>query len=901
VTLHNLDAIFRPAKIAVIGASDTPGNVGAAVLRNLAESGFEGTVHPVHPRHPTVLGRRAYPQVAALPERPDLAVICTPAPTVPGLVVECAELGIPGVIVISAGFREAGDEGRAREALLAQAVRRFPGLRLVGPNTVGVMVPGRKLNASFAAGLPPAGGVAFLSQSGAICTAVLDWAVEEGVGLSHVVSLGNALDVGFADLIDYLGRDSSVRAILLYVESIDRARAFMSAARAFTRTRPILAYKAGRFSESARAAASHTGAMAAEDAVFEAAFQRAGIVRVSELEDLFDCAELLAQRRVPRRPNLAIVGNAGGPGVMATDALIARHGRLAQLAPATIAALDAILPPHWPRANPVDLLGDATPERYARAAGLLLEDQGVDALLAMLTPQGVTDATATAAALATVAVASDKPVLATWMGGHTVREGIAVLNRAGIATYRTPEQAVRAFSYLIAYARNRDILYETPRDVPVDLPLTRMAIRDRFQALLGCGEGLLNHVEALELLAAYGIPVAHARAARSPEQAIEAARAIGFPVVLKVLSPQISHKTEVGGVELDVRSVDGVRGAFARIVERARKLRPDIEVEGVTVQRMVLAADGFELILGSRKDPSLGAAVLVGTGGVAAEVFGDRALGLPPLNGHLAHHMLESLRAWPLLRGYRGRPGVDLDRVIEVLLRFSYLVADWPEIREIDVNPLLATPRDVIALDARVVREPRPDTAAARPYSHLAIRPYPDELVQPGTTRDGKAVLYRPIRPEDEPLWRDMLARCSPDSIHARLGYLVSAPTHEVAARYCFLDYDREMAIVAEVRDGTERRLAGVGRLVADADQRVAEYAVLVSDDWQGRGLGNGLTDRCLEVARTWTLDRVVAKTDFKNIRMIAIFRARGFRLERGAEPSEIVASLELTPVSSKV
>jgi acetyltransferase len=896
VSLHDLDRIFDPRDIAIIGASDAPDNVGAAVLRNLARAGFRGSLHPVHPRHTSVLGRPSYPRVAALPRPADLAVICTPAATVPGIVTECGEAGVGGVVVISAGFREIGEEGRQREAQLAEAVRRFPGLRVIGPNTVGLVVPAHRLNASFAVGLPPVGGVAFLSQSGAICAAVLDWAVEEEVGFSHVVSLGNAVDVGFADLIDYLAADASVRAILLYVESIQTARSFMSAARAFTRTRPILAYKAGRFEESAQAAASHTGAMAAEDAVFEAAFRRAGIVRVSELEDLFDCAEVLARRRLPGGTSLAIVGNAGGPGVMATDELIGRRGRLARLAPATLASLDAILPPHWSHGNPVDLLGDATPELFAKAASLVLEDADVDGLLVILSPQQMTRATAVARSFAEAASTTRKPVLAAWLGGASVREGIRVLNHAGIPTFRTPEKAVRAFSYLVDYARRRDILYETPRDVPLNFAVDRSDIHERFRAYFGRGGDLLTEAEAKELLAAYGIPVTVPRTARTPEEAVEAAHAVGFPVVLKVLAPQITHKTEVGGVVLDLRDSAGVREAFARILERAARQRPDADVQGVTVQRMLLAPDGFELLVGSRKDASFGAAILVGTGGIAAEVLGDRALDLPPLNERLARHLLESLRVWPLLQGYRGRPGVDLDRLVAVLLRISYLVSDCPEIRELDVNPLLATPREVVALDARIVLDRRAGRAEQLPYAHLAIRPYPQELTRPGTTRDGTAVLFRPIRPEDEALWRDMLERCSPDSVHARFGYSLKGPTRELAARFCFLDYDREIAIVAQVGEDSTRRLAGVGRLVADPDRREAEYAVLVADDWQGRGLGEALTDRCLEVARAWAVRRVVAELDADNARMISILRKRGFQLEPAEAAGRLSASLPLQP-----
>jgi acetyltransferase len=826
-----------------------------------------------------VAGVPAYASVHDIGDRPDLAVICTPARTVASIIESCGEAGVPGAVVISAGFRERGPEGTALEADVLRAARRFEGLRILGPNCLGVIFPRSGLNATFASVMPKDGRVAFVSQSGAVCSAVLDWAREEEIGFSCFVSIGNMIDVDFGDLIDYLAADSRTEALVLYIESVTEARKFMSAARAFTRTKPIVAYKAGRFPESAKAAASHTGALAGEDAVYEAAFERAGIVRIQDSEDLFDCAEMLAHQRVPRGERLAIVTNAGGPGVMATDALMSRGGTLARFTDSTMAKLNASLPAHWSKGNPVDVLGDASPERYTGAAATVLEDPGVDAMLAIFTTQAMTDPTATARRLAEeVLPRTGKPVLGAWMGGESVREGLRILSRAKVPAYATPEHAVRAFLYLLSFSRRREILYETPREIPVRLGPERAEVA---RPLLGGASEMLSEIDSKALLEAYGIAVTRATAAATAEDAVEAARGLGYPVVLKILSAQITHKTDVGGVALDLETDDEVRRAFEEIVAGAVRKRPDAVVRGVTVQRMRSAADGVEMILGTKKDPTFGSAILVGMGGVAAELFRDRALGLPPLNERLAWRMLTSLRSWPLLEGYRGRPGVNLELLLETLIRFSYLVAELPEIRELDINPLLVTPKEVVALDARIaVDEDALRSDGLKPYSHLVIRPYPESFVREKTLPDGTPVVLRPIRPEDEPLWSALLESTSNESLLQRFRQLVRR-SHELAARFCFIDYDREMAIVAEVSRNGERELVGVGRLVADPDHRIAEYAVLVTDRWQGRGLGSLLTEYCLDLAPAWGVKEIVAYTTGSNTRALSIFRKLGFQMER--------------------
>ncbi len=893
MSIRNLDKIFNPQRVAVVGASSNPGTVGYSVLRNMINAGFTGVVYPVNPKRESVQGIQSYPSVEALPRTPDLAVLCTPAPTVPGLVRECGRAGIRGLVVLTAGFREAGEAGRALEAQVRSAASEFDGMRIIGPNCLGIIVPRIGLNATFAAGHPPDGNVAFISQSGALCTSILDWAVEEGIGFSHFVSVGNMLDVDFGDLIDFFGEDDKTRSILLYIESVSEARKFMSASRAFARSKPLIVYKAGRFAESAKAASSHTGAMAGEDAVYDAAFRRAGMVRVYEIGALFDAAELLAKIRPPGGPRLAILTNAGGPGVMATDALIARRGTLAPLSPETTAKLNGLLPPFWSHGNPVDVLGDAPPERYAAALEILLSDPNVDAVLAVLAPQAVTDPTTTAQEVAAIAKKSPKPVLASWMGGKLMREGIAVFNRAGVPTYATPDQAVEAFMHLVDYARNLELLYETPREVPVRFPLDQATVRKTLRPILEKG-GILSEADSKAVLAAYGIPVVRPLPARSAEEAVARAEGAGYPVVLKVLSPDITHKTDVGGVALGLHSAEEVRAAYQRMVETVGKRAPRARIEGVTVQRMVDTSRGFELLLGAKKDPTFGTVLMVGLGGIAAEVYKDTALELPPLNERLARRKLESLRSWPLLQGYRGRPGANVDLLVETLIRVSYLVADYPEIKELDINPLLASPDEVVAVDARIVVDEEALRNPPRPYAHLAIRPYPEGYTRKAALKSGTPVTLRPIRPEDEPLWHEMIAVSSRESIRFRFRYLFKETTHQMAIPFCFIDYDREMAIVAELEEGGRKRIAGVGRLVVGPDPTTAEYAVFVADPWQNQGLGGLLTDYCLEIARGWGVEVVTAETTPDNVRMLAIFQKRGFRIEHRPGDGVVLATLPL-------
>jgi acetyltransferase len=888
MNIHKLNNIFNPQRIALIGVTTNPNSVSGKVLINLVSGGFRGVVYPVNSENEAVMGIPCYPNIDALPKVPDLAIICSAADKTPGIVKECGEAGIRGIIIMSAGFREIGEEGKKLEELIRVEVRKFEGMRVIGPNCLGIIVPGLKLNASFAACMPKPGNIAFISQSGALCTSVLDWAMEGKIGFSQFVSIGNSIDVEFGDLIDYFGEDENTHCIILYIESIQNPRKFMTAARAFARKKPIIVYKAGRFPESAQVAASHTGAMASEDAVYDAAFQRAGLARVYEIGDIFSVAEMIGRSKFPQGPRLGIITNAGGPGVMATDALIAANGVLAAFSDETLALLNENLPAYWSHGNPVDVLGDARAKRIAKATQIVLADQGVDAVLVILTPQAMTNPNATAKEISALVSTTRKPILAAWLGGQSMHEADDILVENGIPSYKTPEQAIRAFMTMVAYNRNLATLYETPKDVPVEFTLDRHQLRESFrQAIAGQG-AILPENTSKTILENFGISTTKPYFAATADQAVEISERIGYPVVLKIHSPDITHKSDVGGVQLNLGTEKLVRAAFERIMESANAKLPDARIEGVTVQKMASSKDSVEMILGIKKDNVFGTVLMVGMGGITAELFGDKALGFPPLNERLARHMIESLKIYPLLSGYRGTPAKNVGKLIQALIRLSYLAADFPEITELDINPLLVTPEDVIALDARIVVDAHAARREDDPYSHLALHPYPEKYVKQTVLQDGTVALLRPIKPEDEPMWLAMLGSCSKESLYSRFRYFFHWETHEVATRYCYIDYDREIAIVAEIMEEGEKKLIGVGRLVADPDHETVEYAILIADAWQQKDLGNILTDFCLEVAESGKLKKIVAQTTPDNKRMISVFQKRGFEVRINNEDSTV-------------
>lgn len=880
MAIKKLDSIFRPKRIALVGVSNNPDSVGGITLRNLVGGGFNGVVYPVNPRREAVFGIPCYPDVKSLPKTPDLAVIMTAAEAVPQLVQDCGEAGIHGVIIMSAGFKESGEEGKILEDKVKAEKAKYPDLRIIGPNCLGILVPGLNMNVSFASGMPKKGHVAFISQSGALCTSVLDWAYESNVGFSNFVSIGNSMDVSFGDLIDYFGQDPNTKSIVLYVESIANARTFMSAARAFSREKPIIVYKSGRYPESAAAAASHTGAMASEDSIYDAVFRRAGLARVFDFGNIFDFTDLVGRKRIPKGNNLAIITNAGGPGVMATDSLISMGGKLVNLSEKTMQKLNDFLPPYWSHGNPVDILGDATPQRFARVTEIVLEDKKVDAVLILLTPQAMTDATATAQAIANLSKNTTKSIMAAWLGGTSMRKGIQILNQNGISNYPAPEQAIRAFMTLSDYSENQEILYETPREVPVSFEYDRNEMRKKYLSEVFPKAKILNEDDSKMLVNDYGIDTTHPTPAANEDEAVKLAEEKGYPVVLKIYSPDIIHKSDVGGVALNIENEDMVRATFRNMIKTASEKCPDARIEGVTVQKMVDTKDGIELIVGTKKDPVFGTIMLVGMGGTTAELFKDQRLEFPPLNEHLARQMLKSLRIYPLLKGWRGDAPKNIDKLIEVLIRMSYLAADYPEIEELDINPLIVTPKDVIALDARIVVDEALLATPVKEYSHLIMRPYPESLIKTAKLRDETPITLRPIRPEDEPMWLELLGSCSKESIYHRFRYDFYFDSHEVASQFCFIDYDREIAIVAEheKEDGT-KELIGVGRLIADPDVEIMEYAVLITDKWQKKELGFTLTNYCLEIAKSRGIKRLAAETTRDNKPMISVFRKLNFKI----------------------
>ncbi len=874
-----LDALFEPKNVAVIGASERPGSVGRTLLRNLAGNPFGGAVFPVNPKRRSVLGIQAYAAVGEVPAPVDLAVIVTPAPTVPGLVRECVAAGVKGAIIISAGFKEIGEAGvRLEQEILAEA--RKGRLRLIGPNCLGVMRPLTGLNATFAGGMARPGNVAFVSQSGALLTAILDWSFRENVGFSAFVSVGSMLDVGWGDLISYLGDDPRTQSILLYMESIGDARAFLSAAREVALRKPIIVIKAGRTEQAARAAASHTGTLAGSDDVLTAAFRRTGVLRVEAISDLFYMAETLAKQPRPQGPHLTILTNAGGPGVLATDALIRGGGRLTPLSDEALQAFDAFLPPAWSHGNPVDILGDADPERYARALEIAGQDEHSDGLLVVLTPQDMTDPTATAERLAPYVQRARKPVLASWMGGQAVEEGERILNRSGIPTFRYPDTAARIFNYMWRYSYNLRGLYETPtlfdeRDEPPDLDAAGRLVAEARAA----GRTLLSEAESKHLLAAYGIPTTETRVAATADEAVAHAEAMGFPVVVKLHSYTLTHKTDVGGVRLNLADADAVRRAFEAVRRGVAEAGHADAFDGVSVQPME-RLDGYELIVGSSPDAQFGPVLLFGSGGSLVEVYRDRALALPPLTTTLARRMMEQTRVYEALHGVRGRAPVDLDALEKLLVRFSQLVVEQRFIREIEINPLLASSGRLLALDARVVLY-GPEVAR-EDLPRLAIRPYPRRYVRRHTLRDGTPVTIRPIRPEDEPLVVDFHKALSERSVYLRYASLMQLShrvAHERLARLCFIDYDREMALVAERASPEAPDILGIGRLTKLHGTDEAEFAMLVRDEIQGQGLGTELLRRLLEVARDERLARVVADVLAQNRAMQRVVRKLGFEI----------------------
>lgn len=882
---HYLQALFTPRSVAVFGASEKADSVAGTLFRNLRRSGFAGPVYPVNPKYDAIFGERCYGYASELPEAAELALIATPAPTVAQILEDCGARGIRHAVVLSAGFREVGAKGAAMEASVL-AVARKHGIRFIGPNCLGIQRPAIGLNATFSQGATLSGDLALLSQSGALCTAMLDWAEANGIGFSSVISTGASADLDFGEILDFLAYDAATKGILLYIEGIRDARRFMSALRATARFKPVVLVKVGRHEAGSKAVQSHTGALVGSDAVFDALVRRAGVVRVNTILQLFSCAQALSTHVMPTGNRLAIVTNGGGPGVMAADRAADLGVRLAELAPQTLVRLQEKLPPTWSHGNPVDVIGDATATRYRDAVAACLEDEGVDGVLVMLTPQAMTRPTEAAAAVVEVAKAAQKPLIGCWMGQAQVAQGRALFKEARIPCFSTPEPAVEVFSYLSAFYDNQRQLMQTPgplsQQTAPDLEGARLII----ESALAQGRHLLSEVESKALLAAFRIPVAQTLIAREPTEAMLMAQQIGFPVAMKINSADISHKSEVGGVRLGLASGQAVRAAFGEMLAEVRRKRPDAALDGVVIEPMLSRPHAREVLLGMTSDPVLGPVIVFGAGGVDVEAFQDRAVTLPPLNRYLARDLIRRTRVATLLGAFRNRPPVDMDALESILLRLSEMVCELPWLAELDINPLLIDERGGLALDARIVIAPR--VPSADRYGHMAIHPYPSYLVSHWQLPDGTDVVIRPVRPEDADLTQAFVRNLSEETKYFRFLDAVRELPPAMLARLTQIDYSREMALLAVTTiEGREVEL-GVARYAINPDGESCEFALVVDDHWQQQGIGHKLMDVLMDVARGKGLRSMEGEVLKNNRRMLKLAESLGFRIEPHPEDDTV-------------
>ena len=877
MSIRNLVHLLKPKSVAIIGASNRQRSIGATVMRNLLAGGFQGVILPVNPKQKSVASVHAYPSVAALPETPEMAVICTPAETVPEVIAELGARGTKAAVVLTAGMNSQmpGENRSIKEAMLEAAKPHT--LRILGPNCVGLIVPGIGLNASFSHTTAQPGNLAFVSQSGALTTAVLDWAKSKDIGFSHFVSMGDSADVDFGDMLDYLAADEQTSAILLYIESIRHARKFLSAARTAARIKPVLIIKAGRAPEGAQAAASHTGALAGADHVYDAAIRRAGMLRVNTTEELFDAVETLARSKPLDSDKLILFTNGGGVGVMATDALILNNGKLAPIAPESIAKMDAVLPSMWSRGNPIDIIGDAAVERYVETLKILLASEDRSAILFMHAPTAVVPSADIASAVVNLFRHSDRNIFGCWMGGATLERARTIFRQAGIPTYDTPEQAVRGFLQVVEYRKNQEMLMQTPPSLPTgftpDTPKAVGIVRNALAA----GRSMLTEPEAKAVFSAYGIPVVETRVALTPEEAVKVAGEIGFPVAVKILSPDITHKSEVGGVVLDLETPEQVHAATDGMLRRLRKAEPNATLTGFSVQQMARKPKAFELIIGAATDPVFGPVILFGQGGTAVEVLADSAVGLPPLNMALAKDMVTRTRVAKLLAGYRNVPPIDFNALYLTLTQVSQLICDIPEIVELDVNPLLADENGVLALDARI----GVTTATTSGTERLAIRPYPKELEET-VGWHGQQVLLRPIQPEDELQHTEFVSALAPEDLRMRFHPKVRNAAQPQRSRSVVIDYDREMAFVAMTHDGNAPpQMLGVVRAFADPDNDRADFVIVVRSDMKRQGLGAILMNKMIPYCRSRGTRMLVTQVTKENRQMMSFAKQFGFKMVR--------------------
>jgi acetyltransferase len=874
--LSKLDHIFQPKKVALVGATENPGSVGLTLMQNLTATSFGGELFPINPKRETVLGIKAYPNLKSAPEGIDLVVIVTPAKAVPQIISDCADLKIPAAIIISAGFREIGEEGIELERQVLMHAKRGQ-MRIIGPNCLGVMNPNMGLNATFAAGMANKGKIAFISQSGALCTAVLDWSLREKVGFSSFVSIGTMADIGWGDLINYFGNDPLTESILIYMESIGDARAFLSAAREAALTKPIILIKAGRTAESAKAAASHTGALAGSDDVFSAALERVGVLRVDTIADLFGIAGALAKQPRPKGPNLTIVTNAGGPGVIATDALIQHGGKLTEISESTIEELNKLLPPQWSHNNPIDVLGDANAEKYVKSIEIALKDPASNGILVILTPQDMTDSTGTAKQLAELKK-STKPILASWMGADHVKAGNELLVNAGIPTFEYPDLACKTFALMWKYTNELNSIYQTPSaSVSKNSSERLKKVEAIFDKVRKDKRTILDEYESKKVLEAYDIPTVPTEVAHSSQEAGKIAAKFGFPIVLKLYSKTITHKTDVGGVKLNLQDLSAVEKAYTEIEESVKRLAGAEHFQGVTVQPMMKLGEGYELILGSSLDLEFGPVMLFGSGGQLVEVYKDRALAIPPLTSTLARRMMEKTKIFEALKGVRGRKAIDINALEQLLVQFSTMIVEQPWIKECDINPLLATPDSLIALDARVILH-EPDT---KELPITAIRPYPSNYEEMWNAKDGSILNLRPIKPEDEHLLFKFHADLSQETVRQRylkVSHYDDRVAHDRLTRICCNDYDREIALVAETKN---HEIVGIARLSKIPGSNDATFALIVKDAWQNKGVGLKLMEKILTIAKVEQIDLLAASMLPENFQMQKLVTKLEFSLSK--------------------
>ena len=879
---HYLHTLFEPESIAVIGASETANSIGVTLVRNMLDSGYKGKLFFVNPKHETVFGQPSYASVGTIPQRLDIAVICTDAAAVPEIVEACGRAGCRNVIVIAGGFAEAGPRGASLQRAALENARRH-GMRLLGPNCLGIMRPGSQINLTFGHGFAHAGTIGLISQSGALCTAILDWALPNKIGFSNVVSLGAESDVDFGEVLDYMVSDPRTENIFLYIEGIKNARRFMSALRAAARCKPVLLIKVGKHPAGEKAARSHTGALVGADDVFDAALRRAGVVRLANVGQMYAAASALFSHFRPRGNRLAIVTNGGGPGVMAADYAADIGIPLAQLHPATVTRLNELLPANWSKANPIDILGDADPARYGASLQACIDDEGVDGVLAILTPQAMTDPTQAARTVIDITRLSDKPLVTCWMGEEQVGEARKLFQGAGIPTFRTPEPAVDLFSHVSNYYRNRQLLMQTPPSISEQAPPRLESARLVIESALMEGRKILSEMESKAILSAFRIPIAQTMVARSASEAMVLAEELGLPVVMKIDSPQIAHKSDCGGVRLNLNSLAAVRDAWLEIMDGVKKNRPDAQINGIAIEPMIQKANGRELVVGMMRDQVFGPTIVFGPGGTGVEAYNsERAVALPPLNPFLVADMLASTRTNARLGQFRNMPPVSMAAIEAILLSVSAMVCELPWISAMDINPLIVDENGAVAVDARITIENLPITAGR--YDHMAIHPYPSHLETGYQAKDGTQVRIRPIRPEDVRMEQEFVRALSPESRYMRFMNTIREVSPAQLVRLTQIDYDREMAYVATIdADGAEKEV-GVVRYATSPDGESCEFAIVVADDWQGKGLARRLMGVLIDTARGANLRYMHGDFLAENTRMLAFVASLGFVLSAHPE-----------------